>query len=314
MEASVETGTALEELSRILITGDGGFYLQHVRETLVRVNPADLSRFILDCDEFLFRSILYYIRLFRKEEAIARIVNDEAFSIEALERILLAIHLQYMIRGISVDELFEEQLFALNQERILDLLVNGEYIPIDQRISLNLIARLDREHLEKFIHARSNPIPYLGNLIKGLPEDVRRDFLFRNPELYGYLKLFFEFDENADQEVYNILMGYSDDIEEAIRTLVISKKFSSETENQTFTGINLSAERLQKIIDDLKHVNDRERALELLHERHIFVDEREYLIVKNILMNPYFSDILDAIPEFQDQDLDMLKGTDLKFF
>ncbi len=302
----------LGELSRILILGEGSLYINKVKKLLLATPPDKLSSFILIGDVFLFKSVVYYIRLFKKDPQMTTLINHPEFSIEALERIIIYLHFQYSIRDMAIEDIFPEQLPPIEKNRILELLIQAKHIQNDYRIIMNLMSQLDRDMLERYIKEQENPVSYLGNMIRYIPEQTLKDFLYRNSDLYGYLKLFFVYSPEADQEIADTLMSYEQDIEEAMRTLIFAKKLK---ENKAKFPIKKhDTERISTIINQLRIMDDPEKSMNLLANQGAFLDETEYTIVKNILLNPQFSDILASVPSFSNNDLKLFLESDLHFF
>lgn len=307
--AAPETEDDLALLAQMLLAGEGQYYVNRVRKLLAGVAPARLSDFVLEIDHYLFKLVVYFLRLFRREEAIEALINDPRFSTRALERIVVYLHYNLMVR-------YEEEepescllsLPPLRQERIFDLLATGAYVPRDRALSMLLMGRLDRKSLDRLVREMPEPMNFLGDLVRGFPEEQLRSFLCKNPDLFGYLKAFFSIG-NPDPGIQNILVGHQQAVEETVRTLQRARRLQAE-----HPPGSRDVERIAAVLRELRASNDPVGALEVLEERDFFEDEREKQIVKNVLLNPQFADILGALPDFSEEELALFEGEDLVFF
>ena len=83
-----EKSSPLAELSRLLIMGEGAHYVNRVRRLLFAIPPAKLADFLLSVDHYLFKSIMYYLQLFRRLPETSELINSPEFSAQALEKVV----------------------------------------------------------------------------------------------------------------------------------------------------------------------------------------------------------------------------------
>ena len=327
-----EADHPLAELSRMLIMGEGNFYINRIKTILIGVPPAKFAEFLLAADHYLFKSTVYYLRLFRTLPEIAGILNSPDFTLAALEKIVVYLHFNLQILEKPVDGIFGEQLPELSQEKYLALLLESRHVIRDHRICLNIVSRMNKESLDRFVNEKDNAIQILGEIIKQFPGETLKNFLYQNAELYGFLKLFFEYGSDSDQEVLELLEKYRDEVEEAVKIMFVAKNFSEENEyagapepprpltpaeGDEFieTDVQVDAGRIMGIVAELKSARNIEQAIELMDEKHGFQSVAEKHIVRNILINPHFRDILDSLPEMSGDEFKFLEeGGDLGIF
>lgn len=312
MEVRVNSTTMLIQA---IILGEDVMLLHRVRDLMVQQNPAELSRILIEGDHYLFKSILYYLRLFRKEPAIHELINSEEFEIAALERIVFYLHYRYRVDELPVEDIFTIQFPFLDQNSYLRLLIHGEFVSRDPIISLNILSHLDRKRIDDFLKDYPDPIQFLGNLIKKLSGDMLDAFLYKNSELYGYLRLFFQNPEHSDSEVISILIEQEDKVRESLKTLRMAEYFREMKKDATGNhSDHIDASRIYDIVNNLRQMDDVRSAINLMVEKKAFLNPSEKLIVSNLMLNPMYDDLLEAIPEMSHEELEMFGEDDLLFF
>ncbi len=295
-----EKSSPLAELSRLLIMGEGAHYVNRVRRLLFAIPPAKLADFLLSVDHYLFKSIMYYLQLFRRLPETSELINSPEFSAQALEKVVVYFQYNSAIQEIALEKIFTSHIPPLSQEKVLQLLLEIKSTARDHHLCLNIISLLDKEHLDIYIQQKPDAIKFLGEMITRYPQEMLRNILFQNPNLYGYLKLFFEYGDQANAGIIELLDKHESEMQEAIKATIMAKKLSDEKVELEYPAVD--PRRVYRIIAELRDVENVASVLEILDNQGAFIHDTEKQIIRNVLVNPHFRFILDSM-EMTEQEI-----------
>ncbi|MCB1172287.1 MAG: hypothetical protein KDK39_01920 [Leptospiraceae bacterium] len=306
------------QLAQLLIMGEGRLYINRVRSAMAEIPPDKFSAFLLVADKYLFKCLVYYIQLFRDDEAIQNSLNADDFALEALERIVLYLHFNFTIREKETEPIFTEYLFYLGQARLLALLLDTSYIKRDPQICINIMSVLDTKHIDMYVNQRTSVHEFVGQMIHAVPAEQLRSLFFHNPGFFGYLRLMFEHAEIlaadravdwAESEIRALLDKLKPMVAEANQTQQLLAALKREHK----AGAAVKPDRIRRILLGLRQMDHYQDAIEMLARQGAFESKAEQQIVQNLLINPHFRDILEDLPEFNPTELQWLQGNQIYF-
>lgn len=304
----------LAELTRLMLTGDERLYIKKIRNILICADPFELSELILASDNYMFQSLLYYLQLFRERPEIKEIVNSPKFDIRALERIVIHFHQTCMLQGRSIEKIFTNYFPLLEQEQYFRLITETKYIPRDMLICFNILTKLDKSFLERFFNELKNAVDFINGIILGISEELTREFFCENPDLYQYFKMYVNHEKEIESHMGDYFEsndGYISEANDIIRT---GQRISKSRLPVFLPDGKRNPERITAIINEIKRTGNVNRTMQYLEKHATYYDETEMLLVRNILANPYFKDILNNLSHTMFEDLEGLHQKDVLFF
>jgi len=168
-----------------------------IRNGMRSLSAEQYSTLLLDSNEFIQNSLLYYYQVFHDDSSITEKLNDPDFKVLALEKIILAIYMQKATNAVSFGPVFTKYFSQLDQKTISRLLTNSTKINGDIVIYLWVLHGLEWLDLEKEFDSQSMEqseqfINQIWQFVQKSSEEELNSLIFCNPVLTGIIKLLME--------------------------------------------------------------------------------------------------------------------------
>lgn len=133
-------------------------------------------------------NFIYYLRLFRNQKNIQQYLNSPRVPIEIVEMYVIYSYeyLTLYYEEMTIEKTYDDILHFLSQERIMQLLVETEFVSHDTRFSLFVLTKLDGANIDRYFKETKVLNELLEKFVM-LPEHVLNDIIFRNPFLFEYI-------------------------------------------------------------------------------------------------------------------------------
>lgn len=283
------------QLVDLLIVKEG-LHINEIKQFLSELTIEkfnDIAAEISKSDEpSLLAQFIYYLKLFRNNDKIKSLLNNNELSLAVLEKLIFFSFAQASINGTPEDMALDDILIFINQEKYLKLLLESEIILHDKLLSYYLLTKLDRKNIDVFFNNHPNIIEYLNGFII-LPERTIRTILAKNPDLFGYISLFLQTLNKEKADLF--IKKYEIDINEMenIKSIILSINNNYDLKKEKSLPLSeRDKNRLHEIVYRIKGINNVFNFLYTLESEGVVIDEAERNLIQEILDNPMFKNIL----------------------
>lgn len=278
--------------------------IRPIFEALTLDDFIDLVEKIFKSNDYeLTTQFLYFLLLFRDMPHLQQYINSEKFGIDHLEKLIIFIFGFCSMHNHSTGRIIDEILYFLSADRLLDLVLNSQYIAKDKLLLFFILTRLDTAAINKYF-ASLKDISDFKKYFLHLPDDILKTMISRNYQLFQYVMMLMlegETDGAAYGEFFN---KYKADIEQFSKLHDMIRNYKKETiyekdKNVPFNRRDMS--RISFLVNMIKDLPDMEKAINYFSSESVFIDDFEKKIVYAIVTNPllknvfqYYDDMLDV--------------------
>lgn len=287
-----------------LLTDQSGLFINQIKEIMENISFEEFNKFSRDLlqnnDLEILKTLNYYLFLFKKIPSVQRLMNHEDTPLGLLECLIKFDYENVMSKKKLVDiNNLDHAFYYLNQDKYLNLLVYSEKINTDHTLSYFILTLMDKTTIEKFFDKKEN----LKEFVLGfqlLSEDIARTLILRNPDLFSFLVMYLHiFDQSEIAE--EITRKFEKDIVEMekIKKIAIQSSLIEEESEatQSESKHKISSKRLQFLIAEFVRIKEKHDINKLLEKDEIFHSKQEQSLVREILLNPMYRDILRSLQQ-----------------
>ncbi|MBP7735752.1 MAG: hypothetical protein KA369_07255 [Spirochaetes bacterium] len=261
---------------------------------------------IISADNYeLTTQFFYFLLLFRDMPHLQEYINSKRFCTEHLEKFIIFTYGFCTMHNHTTDRIIDEILYFLSNERLLDLVLQSQYIKQDKLLLFFVLTRLDTKYLSKYF-SMVKDISEFNKYFLQLPDDIMKTLISRNYQLFQYIMLMMLEEGSGDKTYFSFFNKYKKEIEQFGVLHDMIRKYRKETSyiqdvNLPFNRRDMS--RISFLTNMIKDLPDPHRAIEYFNTESVFIDEFEKNIVYAIVTDP----ILRNIFQNYDQMLEVAK-------
>lgn len=282
-----------------LLTDQKGLFINQIKEILEHIPSAEFHQVAGDIintqDSESLTQLNYYLMLFKDVPRVQKLLLDTNTPVKLLESLLLFAYSSAVeTRDDAAAYILDKNFYYLTQDKYLDLLLNSSIVANDTYLSYYILTKMDKETLEKFFEQKENLKDFIIQF-NSFPENEAKSIILRNPELFGYIVMYLHIFDSGDI-ADDFTQKYESDIVEMekIKKISIQSSMVDDEEGQQNLGVT-SSKRLQFLIKELLKLQQDQDLNQLLENEELFINKKEQVLVKEILSNPLYKDILNTI-------------------
>lgn len=258
-----------------------------------------IGKIIESSDQEQFQLFLYYLLLFRDKSNIQKFINSPSLDSNLLEKIVLFTYGYCTLKDYPTELIFDEILYFINQERLLDLLMSGGFIANDKLLLLYVLSKLDSESIKIFFSEKQNILDFISFFIK-LPDDIVRSVILKNYGLFQYI-IVMSMEHIRDESIHSFFIKYQQDMDQISKLNDMLRNYKKNTDLEQerslpFEKRNMS--RISFLVNRIRELPDTIKALEHFDSEGAFADATEKQMVKTIVQDPLFSQLFQGSSSF----------------
>lgn len=239
-----------------------------------------------------FETFLYYLLLFRENIHVQSLLNMTNTPISVIENLILFSYGYITHKGGSADDIFDDLLNFLSNDKILELLLNSEIVFNDKLMLFYLLTKLDIKRIDEFFNKSEN-IKKTINSFMFLSDSSIYNILHRNIDLFNFITSMLPiYIEEEKLEKFN--EKFSSEIS-AINKITDMIKTINNKSNTNNSDNNFDLTRISMIISLFENNNLSVDTLEFFSKDKIFNSEFERLLFYEIKTNQMYKDTFEKI-------------------
>ncbi|MBN1501019.1 MAG: hypothetical protein JW982_12735 [Spirochaetes bacterium] len=236
-----------------------------------------------------FQSFLYYILLFRDSEKIQKMINSDLLSITLLEKIVIYIFGFCTMNDLSTEIIFDEFLFFIDQNKLLNLLISSDYISRDKMLMLYVLSKLDNKGLNSYFSKKSNVIDFIKFFTR-LPDEAVKNILVKNYRLFQYMIVMsMELEENAN--VSDFFAKYKNEMDNISKLNDMIHKYKGKSSLETEKSLPINKRNMNRIaflVNKIREMDNPANTIAHFQNEDVFADEEEKKLIEAIVFDPMF--------------------------
>lgn len=252
---------------------------------------ADLTNQIVETkDHNIIQSFLYYLFLFRDMKKIQEFVNSNQFSTELLERLILFTYGYCTLYDYSIERIFDDIFYFVDNRRLLDLVLEAKHIPGDKLLLIYILSNLDTKSLNIYFSKLKDISGFTQTFLK-MPDSIMRSIIARNYKLFQYIMHLIMESDYSQMFTKDFFSRYKSDIEQLSRLGDISKKYKEIADIEKEKLLPFSERNMKRIsflVNRIREMKDPIKAIEYFDGEKIFADQEEKEIILSIISDPLF--------------------------
>ncbi len=279
-----------------LLGDQKGMFINQIREILENISIEEFISFscnlIQNDDSSLLHSFNYYLVLFKDIPRIQELLAHESTPNLLLESLILW--------GFSTTNekaknpavyIIDEVFFFFPPQKIRNLLLNSSVISRDTYLSYYLLTKLKGDDLTIFFEQKKDLRSFIHKF-HAIPKEEAKYIILRNPELFTYMIMHLHLFDSGDLADSFTRHFEADIVEmERIKKIAITSSLLEESSHKR-GAINNT--RIRFLIHELLKLKEKHNISHLLEKKELFLDKKEQILVREILFNPMYHDILRA--------------------
>lgn len=302
IESNTETGMNGIERFQLFYTEaimqDSSFpQINKIKPIFEKITLADfidmVNKVFNEEDYELTQQFLYFLILFRDMPHIQEYINSEKFTLSMLERFIIFTFGYCTIYDHSTERVLDEILFFLNDERLLDLALNSEYINHDKLILFLILSKFDINMLNRYFMKVKNTSEFLEHFVK-LPDEIMKSIISRNYHLFQYIMIMMAETESTQTVSAQFMSRYSEDIKQFSRLSDILRKYRENNQldkERELPFHKRDMSRLSFLVNMVRELPDPVRAVDYFNGEKVFIDEMEKNVVLAVVTDPLLKNI-----------------------
>jgi hypothetical protein len=241
-----------------------------------------------DRDSFLM--LLYYIIIFRDLEIVQKTFNDPSTPIDLLEKLVMFAIGHCSLQGYSTERVLDEILSFISKEKMLDLIMQSNYVSRDKLLLFFILTKLDNSALDLFFKKQSDITPFIECFLK-LPEEVMKSIIARNYRLFQYIMLIMSEKVDTNMNLKKFYAKYQTDIEQLSQLGDVIRSYKSKVDlgSEKDLPFNMrDMNRISFLVNKIRSLPDPHKAIEYFAGEGMFADDSEKQIIVEVISNPVF--------------------------
>ncbi len=237
---------------------------------------------------------LYFLLLFRDMPNIQNFINSKEFGIKNLEKLIIFIFGFCSRYDMPPARIIDEVLYFLSNDRLIDLVLESEYIHRDKLLLFFILTKFDTVHLNHFFAAVRNVEEFTKYFIN-LPDDVLRMLISRNYLLFQYIMLMMSEGHVEHDKYIEFMNRYKNEMDQFSKLHDIIRKYKRDTKYEKDRNLPFNMRdmgRISFLVNMVKDLPDPERAINYFNSESVFMDDFEKKIVYAIVTDPLLKNIL----------------------
>lgn len=270
------------------ITLDGGYKMKRALDALEnRVTPDDLLHQIRCSNNCMNgndrRNMMFeYFFHYRDVESIHDLMNSEKFPAEFLERYILFLLRNQLLAGEDLEFLFDRYLYFLNQETMLRLLLESEYLSRDADFFIQVFSHLQNKYIDILLSRDGETRNRITDLFLSLNRERINELLLKNSVIFDYILMFLDLDgkeKQAEQfqKEYDDVVKYAKQIDEAAYLASRVKKDLSCSDGEE------RGDLIAVIVNNILNTKDPDLTMKILLQKEVILTETEKICVAKLV-------------------------------
>ena len=270
--------------------------LQNIKSNIEKMTEEQfvikISNLIISENLDELQSFFYYLILFRDLESVHKGLNSKDIPIEFLEKLFMFTFVHCTMHGYSTENIVDNMLYFLTDSAILRLLQESKFIKNDRLLMFYLLTRLDVDHLNVYFSEQENLIDVVSAYYR-LPEDIMKSIIVRNYKLFEYIMMMLLVDSTIHKGAKTFIEKHKKTIEGFSNMSDIIMRYHTEVDLATEGTLPFNdrdMKRISFLVNTLRSMPDREKAIKYFANERVFVDEYECKIVAAMVSDPLLKD------------------------
>ncbi len=236
-----------------------------------------------------FQLFLYYLLLFRDNKNIQNFINSERLSISLLEKIVIYIFGFCTMNDLSTEIIFDEFLFFIDQKKLLELLIQSDYVSHDKMLMLYVLSKLDTKGLNHYFSKKSNILEFIKFFTK-LPDDAIKNILVKNYRLFQYI-IVMSMELEVDETIHKFFNRYKKEMENISKLNDMINKYKNKSSLEKEKALPISKRDMNRIaflVNKIRETENPQNIIQHFSNENVFADEDEKHLIEAIIFDPIF--------------------------
>jgi hypothetical protein len=283
-----------------ILVNDSGFpqinSIKPIFEKLAFDEFIGFSEKILEAENYdLMTQFFYFLLLFRDMPHLQKYINSGKFNIAYLEKFIIFVNGFCSLHEQTTGRIIDDVLYFISRERLLDLVMNSQYIARDKLLLFFILTKLDTKELNTYFSSLKDISTFKSYFVR-LPDVILKTMISRNYQLFQYIMMLMMDGDTEGTSYADFFNKYRGEMEQFSKLHDFIRQYKNELVSDTDKDLPFNKRDMSRIsflVNTIKDLPNPEKAIQYFNSESVFIDEFEKKIIHAIVTNPVLRNVFN---------------------